>query len=66
MYKIYFVDYKQIEEDLVELSLFERIAKLGEEFTLKLKTTVNLTELIESKVSVIKQAEQTLNLPNRC
>lgn len=37
MYKIYFVDYKQIEEDLVELSLFERIAKLGEEFTLKLK-----------------------------
>ena len=65
MYKIYFVDYKQIEEDLVELSLFERIAKLGEEFTLKLKTTVSLTSLIESKVSVIKQAEQTLNLPNR-
>jgi len=30
MYKIYSVDYKQIEEDLVELSLFERIAKLGE------------------------------------
>lgn len=65
MYKIYFVDYKQIEEDLVELSLFERIAKLGEKFTLKLKTTVSLTSLIESKVSVIKQAEQTLNLPNR-
>jgi len=65
MYKIYSVDYKQIEEDLVELSLFERIAKLGEKFTLKLKTTVSLTSLIESKVSVIKQAEQTLNLPNR-
>lgn len=65
MYKIYFVDYKQTEEDLVELSLFERIAKLGEKFTLKLKTTVSLTDLIESKVSVIKQAEQALNLPNR-
>lgn len=65
MYKIYSVDYKQTEEDLVELSLFERIAKLGEKFTLKLKTTVSLTSLIESKVSVIKQAEQTLNLPNR-
>lgn len=65
MYKIYSVDYKQTEEDLVELSIFERIAKLGEKFTLKLKTTVSLTSLIESKVSVIKQAEQTLNLPNR-
>ena len=65
MYKIYSVDYKQTEEDLVELSLFERIAKLGEKFTPKLKTTVSLTSLIESKVSVIKQAEQTLNLPNR-
>lgn len=64
MYKIYSVDYKQTEEDLVELSLFERIAKLGEKFTLKLKTTVSLTSLIKSKVSVIKQAEQTLNLPN--
>ena len=65
MYKIYSVDYKQTEEDLVELSLFARIAKLGEKLTLKLKTTVSLTSLIESKVSVIKQAEQTLNLPNR-
>lgn len=65
MYKIYSVDYKQTEEDLVELSLFERIAKLGEKFTLKLKTTVSLTSLVESKVFVIKQAEQTLNLPNR-